>query len=116
LTAVPEVNQRYTYSGSRENLPSRVFDDGRSTTFEWPQGVETPAIFVRRADGGEAVVNYSHDAGKLVVHQVAREFILRNGGEVTRLFNDGYRDIERGPDAPRPREKKKRGVLGIFNG
>lgn len=111
-----EVNSRYTYSGSRENLPSRVFDDGRSTTFQWPQGAETPAIFVRRADGGEAIVNYSYEGASLVVHQVAREFILRNGGEVTRVFNDGFREIERGPDAPQPRETKKRGLLGLFNG
>lgn len=116
LMPAREINSRYTYSGSRENLPSRVFDDGRSTTFEWPAGAETPAIFVRRADGGESIVNYNHDGGRLVVHQVAREFILRNGGEVTRLFNDGYREIDRGPDAPAPRRQKKRGGLGIFSG
>lgn len=116
IAARADVNTSYTYTGSRENLPSRVFDDGSSTTFEWPQGVETPAIFVRRPDGGEAIVNFSYVGTSLVVHQVAREFILRNGGEITRLFNDGFKEIERGPDAPQPRKEKGRGFLGLFNG
>lgn len=109
------VNTRYTYKGSRENLPSRVFDDGVSTTFEWPRGVETPAIFYRRPDGGESIVNFSYKDGAIVVHQVAPQFILRNGREVTEIFNDGFVEVERGPDAPRPRAgKKKGGLFGLF--
>lgn len=109
------VNARYTYKGSRQNLPSRVFDDGVSTTFEWPRGVETPAIFYRRPDGGESIVNFSYKDGAIVVHQVAPEFILRNGREVTQIFNDGFVEVERGPDAPQPRSsKKKGGLFGLF--
>lgn len=111
-----QVNRSYTFAGSKENLPSRVFDDGASTTIEWPQGVETPAIFVRRPDGGESIVNFSYAGDAIVVHQVAREFILRNGKEVTRLFNDGFIAVDRGPEAPKPREGEKRGFFGLFNG
>ncbi len=108
------VNERYTYSGSKENLPSRVYDDGVSTLFEWPRGVETPAIFYRRPDGGESIVNYSYKDGAIVVHQVAPEFILRNGREITQIFNDGYIAVDRGPGAPQPRGKKKGGLFGLF--
>jgi type IV secretion system protein VirB9 len=111
-----DLNRRYTFTGARENLPSRVYDDGRSTTFEWPEGAETPAIFARRPDGGEAIVNYSYAGPTIVVHQVAREFILRNGGAVTRIYNDGFVEVDRGPDAPAPRAEKKRGFLGLFDG
>lgn len=112
------INDRYTYTGSKQNLPSRVFDDGVSTTFEWPRGVETPAIFYRRPDGAESIVNYSYKGDAIIVHQIAPEFILRNGKEVTQIFNDAYREIERGPDAPQPRgkQKKKGGLFGLFAG
>lgn len=115
--AMPPVNNRYSYTGSPANLPSRVFDDGIVTTFEWPRGVEAPAIFYRRADGSESIVNYSYRDGAIVVHQVARRFILRNGKEVTEIFNDGYVEIDRGPDAPQPRagERKKGGLFGLFS-
>jgi type IV secretion system protein VirB9 len=108
------LNERYTYSGSKENLPSQVFDDGVSTTFRWPAGVDAPAIFFRRPDGGESVVNFSYKGDAIVVHQIAREFILRNGKEVTTIFNDGFVEIDRGPDAPKPRSKKKGGLFGLF--
>jgi type IV secretion system protein VirB9 len=111
------INTRYSYTGSLANLPSRVYDDGVVTTFEWPRGVEAPAIFYRRADGSESIVNYSYKDGAIVVHQVAKRFILRNGKNVTEIFNDGFVDVARGPDAPQPRggEKKKGGLLGLFD-
>jgi type IV secretion system protein VirB9 len=108
------VNRRYSYKGSMENLPSRVYDDGVSTVFEWPAGVETPAIFYRRPDGAESIVNYSYKDGAIVVHVIAAEFILRNGREVTQIFNDGFAAVERGPDAPQPRRRKKGGPFGLF--
>ncbi|NWG93384.1 MAG: TrbG/VirB9 family P-type conjugative transfer protein [Parvularculaceae bacterium] len=118
ISAPAPINDRYTYSGSKLNLPSRVFDDGVSTTFEWPRGVETPAIFYRRPDGAESIVNYSYKGDAIIVHQIAPEFILRNGKEVTQIFNDAYREIERGPDAPQPRSKRKKkgGLFGLFAG
>lgn len=107
-------NENYTYKGSKQNLPSRVYDDGVSTVFEWPKGVQTPAIFYRRGDGAESIVNYSNRDGAIVVHQVAAEFVLRNGREVTFIYNEGFTDIDRGPDAPQPRRKKKGGPFGLF--
>jgi len=107
-------NDSYTFKGSRQNLPSRVYDDGVSTYFEWPAGVQTPAIFFRRIDGSESIVNYSNRDGGIVVHQVAAEFVLRNGHEVTHIYNENFADIDRGPDAPQPRRKKKGGPLGLF--
>jgi type IV secretion system protein VirB9 len=113
-TAAAPRNENYTYKGSKQNLPSRVYDDGKSTVFEWPEGVETPAIFYRRPDGSESIVNYSNRDGAIVVHQIAAEFVLRNGREVTYIYNDAYSDIDRGPAAPQPRRKKKGGPFGLF--
>jgi type IV secretion system protein VirB9 len=114
--AAPAYNERYSYSGSTQNLPSRVYDDGVSTYFEWPRGVEAPAIFQRKPDGGESIVNFSYKDEAIVVHLIAPEFILRNGREVTQIFNDAYAAVDRGPSAPQPRKKKKGGLFGLFGG
>lgn len=107
----PITNDRYTYSGAPQNLPSRVYDDGISTVFEWPQGALTPAIFVPGPDGKDSVVNYSYAGDRIVVHQIAEKFVLRNGKLVTTLYNEGYAPPAPGPDAPEPRGRKKRGSL-----
>lgn len=112
LLARPITNEHYTYTGAAENLPSRVYDDGVSTVFEWPQGAAAPAIFVPGPDGKDSVVNYSYAGERIVVHQVAEKFILRNGKRVTTLYNEGYAPPAPGPDAPEPRGRKKRGDFG----
>lgn len=108
----PIANDRYTFTGAQQNLPSRVYDDGVSTYFEWPQGAMTPAIFAPGPDGRDSVVNYSYAGEKIVVHQVAERFVLRNGKLVTVLYNEGYAAPEPGPEAPAPR-RERRGFLGL---
>lgn len=108
----PEVvNAAYSYDGSKRNLPERVFDDGKSTYFQFGADNDYPAIFsfdTARGDKdakGEAVVNFSLRDGYLVVDQVARGFILRRGTETTRVYNDAFHDPTPGPLSPRPRTK-----------
>ena len=110
----PLTNDRYTFTGAPQNLPSRVYDDGVSTYFEWPQGAMTPAIFAPGPDGKDSVVNYSYAGDRIVVHQVAARFVLRNGKLVTTLYNEGYAAPAPGRDAPSPRNRARRGgFLGI---
>lgn len=97
-------NLAYTYTGSREVLPSLVFDDGRFTYFQWPDAASTPAIFLLATDGSESLVNYGVRGGYLVVEQVAPRFVLRNGKAVTTIVNDAWRDPLIGAAAPRPRD------------
>ena len=107
-------NFAYSYSGAKTNVPARVFDDGRFTYFQWPQGIDTPAVFVIGDDGKEALVNHITKGRYLVVEQVAASFVLRNGTQVTQVFNDARRVPEPGAAAPRPRDvpAKKRGWFG----
>ncbi|HEY5072266.1 MAG TPA: TrbG/VirB9 family P-type conjugative transfer protein [Caulobacteraceae bacterium] len=102
------VNDAYSYDGSAKNLPQRVFDDGKSTYFQFADAADYPAIFAIGAEKGEAVVNFSIHDGYLVVDQIARGFVLRRGTETTRLYNDGYRSTAPGPLSPRPRAKPGR--------
>lgn len=104
----PEVvNAAYSYDGSSRNLPTRVFDDGKATYFQFAEADDYPAIFSLDAADGEAVVNFAVRDGYLVVDQVARGFVLRRGAEATRLYNDGFRETEPGPLSPKPRAKPK---------
>lgn len=86
-----EANVAYSYQGSTRTLPVKVFDDGQDTYFSFRPGEDLPAIFALGAEGDEAVVNTRERDGYVVVDRVARGFVLRRGGEITRIYNDGFR-------------------------
>ena len=99
-------NVAYTYTGSRDLLPSLVFDDGRFTYFKWPDNSGTPAVFMVSPDGSESIVNYSFRDGFQVVEQLAPRFRLRDGKAVTTVINEGWRTPSPGVEAPRPHDAK----------
>ena len=104
-----DVNHAYSYEGSAQNLPSRLFDDGEATYFRFPDGASLPAIFAQEADQSEAVVNFHQRDGYIVVDRLARGFVLRRGKEETRIFNDGFKEAVPGPLSPQPRKKSGQG-------
>ena len=99
-------NTAYSYTGSRELLPSVVFDDGHFTYFKWPAETTTPAVFAVAPDGAESLINYSWRDGYEAVEQVAPKFMLRDGKVVTTVINEGWRPPARGTEAPRPHDAK----------
>jgi type IV secretion system protein VirB9 len=104
--APPQVaNSAYSYTGSTKILPTRIFDDGHATYFQFREGEDYPAIFTVDHDKGEAVVNSSIRGGYVVVDEIARDFTLRQGNDVTRIFNDGFREPQPGPLSPTPRKE-----------
>jgi type IV secretion system protein VirB9 len=107
--AVPDdVNHAYSYEGSSKNLPTRVFDDGHSTYFAFPGSADYPAIFALESDAEnaqESVVNIVSRDGYLVVDRIAPGFVLRHGGEATKILNDGYKEEGAGPLSPKPRHE-----------
>jgi len=105
------VNRNYSYQGSREIVPSKLFDDGRSTYFKWPEGGPTPAIFLIGKNDKESVINHGFEAGYIVVDRVASVFSLKHGDFETLIYNDGFSPVDPGPEAPRLRPKK-RGFFG----
>lgn len=93
-------NFAYSYAGSKANVPARVFDDGRFTYFQWPDGIDTPAVFAIDATGKESLVNHVVKGRYFVVEQVAASFVLRNGAQVTQVFNDAVKIRDPGAGAP----------------
>lgn len=85
---VDAINFRYSYSGSLETKPLRVFDDGTFTYFVFPKGAPVPAVFAVDADGNEAVLNFHVRGEYQVVERMEAQFTLRSGKYVTCIFND----------------------------
>eukprot|EP01040_Poterioochromonas_malhamensis_P024050 gene24050-29668_t len=73
------ANAAYSYEGSREALPLRVFDDGTSTWFRFAETMDLPAIFAREPDGSLAVANIANRDGYVVIDRIAASFELRRG-------------------------------------
>ncbi|QDQ40256.1 P-type conjugative transfer protein VirB9 [Legionella geestiana] len=82
-------NWAYSFSGSKEIMPSRVFDDGTFTYFELRKDQPVPAVFVvDNKQGKESVVNTRQQGDYLVVLRTAPQFTLRNGQKaVASVFN-----------------------------
>lgn len=83
-------NWRYTAQGSKAIEPYEVSDNGRLTAMRFPGSGALPTIYTVAADGQETIVPYTMRADVAVISTTAKEFRLRLGGEVLRIFNLGY--------------------------
>jgi type IV secretion system protein VirB9 len=83
-------NYDYWYCGRKSIMPAAASDDGVHTRLTFGNRSEIPAIFVRNEDGSESLLNFSMDAGDVVIHRVAPKFILRRGRVTGCIVNEGF--------------------------
>jgi type IV secretion system protein VirB9 len=83
-------NVDYWFCGHRSLKPAAASDDGVHTRLTFAPKAEWPAIFVRNEDSSESLLNFSVDNGDLVVHRVARTFVLRRGRLTACVVNKGF--------------------------
>ena len=83
-------NWQYTFAGASTQAPVNVFDDGRHTYFQFDPKTRVPAIFMVHPDETESLVNAVRRGRFLVVHDIGRQFTLRNGPVETCVFNEGF--------------------------
>jgi type IV secretion system protein VirB9 len=83
-------NIDYWFCGSPALKPVALSDDGVHTRLRFSSRGEVPAVFVRNEDGSESLLNFSMDAGEMVIHRVAPRFILRRGALTACIVNKGY--------------------------
>jgi len=104
-----EVAQRprnldYWYCGTATLEPIAASDDGVHTRLRFGAHTELPAIFVRNDDGSESLLNFNMDAGDVVIHRVAHQFVLRRGllrgCIVNKAFAGGGERLDSGTVAP----------------
>jgi type IV secretion system protein VirB9 len=83
-------NIDYWYCGQPALRPVAAFDDGIHTRLRFAANADLPAIFVRNEDGSESLLNFSMEAGDVIVHRVAKRFILRRGKLTGCIVNQGF--------------------------
>jgi len=97
-------NFEYWYCGFTALKPIAASDDGVHTRLRFGAHAELPAIFVRNDDGSESLLNFSMDAGDVVIHRVAQRFVLRRGllrgCIVNKSFDGGGERLDSGTIAP----------------
>src|SRR6202789_1011113 len=97
-------NNDYWYCGEPELRPTAASDDGVHTRLTFAANADLPVIFVRNADDSESLLNFSLDAGDVIIHRVAQRFILRRGNLTGCVVNRGYagggKRLESGTVAP----------------
>jgi type IV secretion system protein VirB9 len=107
-------NSDYWYCGQPMLRPVAASDDGVHTRLRFAANSDLPAIFVRNEDGSESLLNFSMDAGDLIVHRVARRFVLRRGNltgcVVNRGFGGGGERLDSGTVAPNVERRVQGGV------
>jgi type IV secretion system protein VirB9 len=72
-------NIDYWFCGHPGVKPVATSDDGVHTRIRFGVRSEQPAIFVKNDDGTESLLNFSMEEGDVIIHRVARQFIVRRG-------------------------------------
>jgi type IV secretion system protein VirB9 len=83
-------NADYWYCGDQTLRPLSAFDDGVQTRLTFAAKRELPALFVRNDDGSESLLNFNIERDQVVVHRVARRFVLRRGKLTGCIVNKGF--------------------------
>ena len=72
-------NIDYWFCGSESLKPMSAYDDGIHTRLRFQARSEFPAMFVQNDDGSESLLNFNVENDEVVIHRVARRFVLRRG-------------------------------------
>uniref|UniRef100_C5D065 Conjugal transfer protein TrbG/VirB9/CagX n=1 Tax=Variovorax paradoxus (strain S110) TaxID=543728 RepID=C5D065_VARPS len=83
-------NSDYWFCGSDSLKPVSAHDDGAQTRLRFHTRSDFPAMFVQNDDGSESLLNFNVDADEVVIHRVARRFVLRRGGLVGCVINRSF--------------------------
>jgi type IV secretion system protein VirB9 len=83
-------NIDYWFCGNPSIQPVAASDDGLHTRLTFAAKAEEPAIFILNDDGSESLLNFSMDEGDVILHRVARRFILRRGKLTGCVVNHGF--------------------------
>jgi len=107
-------NIDYWYCGHVSLKPVAASDDGVHTRLTFAANADLPAIFVRNDDDSESLLNFNMDGGAVVIHRVARRFVLRRGNLTGCIVNRGYvgggARLESGTVAPGVERRVQGGV------
>jgi len=102
LKDTSKYNMAYTLRGPDSIAPTKVFDDGVFTYFQFRKHDSVPAFFIVRNDLSEEIINYRASGDYIIVERVASRFTLRSGSEIVCVYNE-----KRLSENPPPPQMKK---------
>ena len=73
------LNFGWKTSGDSRLIPQRIYDDGSATFLQLRESQPVPAILLTNDKGDEGPVNYTVRGDTIVIAEVPRTLILRNG-------------------------------------
>ena len=76
--------------GNGDILPKKAWDDGRFTYIAMGNNHEIPAAFKLDGNDGESTVNLHTEGQLLVIHEVARRFLLRLDKQEVGIWNEAF--------------------------
>lgn len=84
------INFNYTMAGdARSIVPIKVFDDGKTTYFQFPKNnLVVPTFTIVDIYGNETKLNYYIDGDYVAINTIGVQFALRNGRELLCIFNN----------------------------
>lgn len=88
-----QKNMNYWACGDESLRPVAAWDDGVQTYLRFGARSEFPAMYVQHDDESEGVVNFTvlpEERDVVVVHRVARRFILRRGQLISCVENRSF--------------------------
>lgn len=83
-------NLDYWYCGAPSLRPVSAWDDGVHTHLRFGAHAELPALFLANEDGSESLLNFDVQADEVVIHRIARRFVLRRGALTGCIVNRGF--------------------------
>ncbi len=83
-------NTNYWGCGATAIRPEVAYDDGVQTRLRFPAHAEFPTLYVKNDDESESLVNFTVDHDEVVIHRVARSFVLRRGKLVACIQNRSF--------------------------
>jgi type IV secretion system protein VirB9 len=87
---VRTLNANYWGCGADAIRPVYAVDDGVQTRLRFSAHAEFPTLYVKNDDESESLVNFTVENDEVVIHRVARSFVLRRGRLVSCLQNRAF--------------------------
>lgn len=84
-------NYNYSFYGSKLIAPIQAVDNGKFTIFKFSDNTSIPAIFSVDSHRNESMTNFRVEGDYVFVQGLYRQFTLRNGEDITTVYNDNYR-------------------------
>jgi type IV secretion system protein VirB9 len=83
-------NSNYWGCGALSIRPVTAYDDGVQTRLQFAAHAEFPTMYVKNDDDTESLLNFTVDNDEVIIHRVARSFVLRRGKLVACLQNRSF--------------------------